>query len=303
VELARGLYAPGQSPEAMQADYEQERAFWNESLLPVASRESRVVETATGPVPVQIFRMGEAPGPAIVYMHGGSFTVGSTKTHECVLTRLANYTGASVLSIDYHLAPAVHFPTPLDECQTVLLDIKERSEAWGVDPQHLALAGDSCGASMAAALYLRLRDQGLLDTTWHIDALLLAYGAYGLRDSLSRRLYGTEADGMTLADFIAGFQLYYRDPLDLFDLDTDILANDLSQGFAPAYLCVGSLDPLLDDSKALAAILEGHGLPYQLDIYPGLVHCFWQHARLLPQAEESLRRAGDFFLAQGAGRD
>ena len=96
----------------------------------------------------------EPSGPCLVYFHGGGFVTCDVETHEGIARRLANGAVCRVLSVDYRLAPAHPYPAGPEDCETVLkwaLD-GEGLEKHGIDPENIAIGGDSAGGNMAAYL-------------------------------------------------------------------------------------------------------------------------------------------------------
>ncbi|MGB3455012.1 MAG: alpha/beta hydrolase fold domain-containing protein, partial [Litorimonas sp.] len=115
------------------------------------------------------------PGPTILYAHGGGFVTCDTETHEGIIRRLANASLCRVVSVEYRLAPQHPFPAGPDDVKTVLdwmMDGRARSR--GVDPDQIAVAGDSAGANMVAWLAQAHRDR--------IAAQVLFYPLMQLQD-------------------------------------------------------------------------------------------------------------------------
>src|SRR5579862_6673944 len=131
---------------------------------PVASATDR---RSPGGVPVRIYEPIQANGSTLIYLHGGGWVVGDVETHDPLCRRVTNGTGARVVSVDYRLAPEDPFPAALDDAEEVLHWL------WTEDPgRPLGVAGDSAGASLAAGVALRARDQQI-----SLAAQLLLYPA------------------------------------------------------------------------------------------------------------------------------
>src|SRR5690606_33872624 len=99
--------------------------------------------------------------PALIFMHGGGFVIGDLDTHDAVCRRLANSAGCLVFSVDYRMAPEHRFPGPIQDCADAVKWIHAHSDRLGVDPNRIAVAGDSAGGGLAAVIALMARD-GLL---------------------------------------------------------------------------------------------------------------------------------------------
>ncbi|MDC4233034.1 alpha/beta hydrolase fold domain-containing protein [Actinomyces sp. B33] len=292
-ELAEGAYTTGQSLEDMRRAYRAERSFWNEGGPSVGSCVDEETPTRHGCVRVRHYRPhGDGILPLIVYTHGGGWVIGDVDTHDRITRTLCHLTGAAVISIDYTLAPQAKFPRQINECRDVIANIRDRADQWRIDPDDIAFAGDSAGANMAVATALMMRDEGSLARA---RALLLFYGAYGLRDSMSMRLLGGPWDGLTEEDYAYYLDQYLSDPADAENPYFNILGNDFSSGIPPCYVAAAGLDPLRDDSRALAEILGICGVPRVFHEVEGVIHGFLHHSRMLDQTMSVLTEAADFY--------
>src|SRR5512139_536359 len=86
---------------------------------------------------------GGAALPALLYLHGGGFVIGSLATHDALCRQLAARSGGAVVALDYRLAPEHRFPTAVDDTWAALQALAARGAAWGLDPSRLAVGGDS----------------------------------------------------------------------------------------------------------------------------------------------------------------
>jgi acetyl esterase len=196
---------------------------------------------------------------------------------------LAEKSGAAVLGVDYRLAPEHKFPAAYDDALAAVEYLRREGPALGIDGARLALGGDSAGANLALATWLQLGPEARAS----VRCLLLYYGAFGLADSPSRRAYGNELDGLT-KEGIERFQAYLvRSPADLADIRHDCLAGDL-RGLPSAFIAASALDPLLDDSRALAQLLGEVGAAHELVVYEGVLHGFLHLSRMVAKATQAL---------------
>lgn len=101
--------------------------------------------------------------PGIVYFHGGGWVYGTLDSKDTVIDRLCAATNSVIVSVDYRLAPKVTFPVPFEDClKATRCFFADAAAELGVDPRRLAVAGDSAGGNLAAAVALRLRDDSFL---------------------------------------------------------------------------------------------------------------------------------------------
>ncbi|AZU60183.1 acetyl esterase [Neobacillus mesonae] len=292
-ELVDDAFSTDVTFEEMRENYIKERKFWNEGGPEPQKTIDIRVEGPYGPIPIRfhypIRRTGKG---AVVYIHGGGFVVGNLDTHSKIIRLLMNETESVVIGIDYHLAPEYKYPTQVEECAFIVEWLRAHSEEYDIDRNDIALAGDSAGAnlSLAAALYLRDTKQDIS----YLRGLLLYYGAYGLTDSKSMRLFGGDYDGLSRKDLLAYTKMYIgEENADLRYFDC--FSNDLTKGVPPCYIACGELDPLLDDSKLLFDILKYNKGKVEFEEFKGVIHAFLHHSRILPEAIKAIQHGAVFY--------
>lgn len=115
-----------------------------------------------GTLPVRVYhpsKPGPAEGGALVYLHGGGFVVGSLDQFDTAMRRLSEGSGAQVYSVDYKLAPEYQWPAQIEEGEFAVRWLFEHAAERGVDPDRIALGGDSAGGNMTCTIALKLRDE------------------------------------------------------------------------------------------------------------------------------------------------
>lgn len=228
------------------------------------------------------------PLPALLYFHGGGFTVGSVASHDILCRELARRAGCAVVSLDYRLAPAYKFPTAHDDAWDALQWLAAHGASLGLDVSRLAVGGDSAGGTLAAACALLARDTGL-----RLALQLLFYpGCTARQDTDSHRRF---ADGPIIdAELIQWFFGQYLGE----DADRDdwrfapLLAPDLD-GVAPAWFGLAECDPLVDEGVAYADRLRASGVAVDLEIYRGVTHEFIKMGRIVAEAAQAHRAAAE----------
>lgn len=295
-ELAPDAYATGVGIEQMRTAYGIERRFWNEGGPTMAATIDGSVPTPHGEVAIRCHLPRAGDGlPVVVYVHGGGWVLGDLDTHDRIMRALAHESGAAVVGVDYSLSPEARFPVGVEQCAAVARHLRESGAEYHVDGTRLAFAGDSGGASMSLGTTLLLRDEADAGRpAVPVAALALFYGLYGLRDSASRRLLGGPWDGLTQSDLEYYLTSYLADPADAGSPYVDCLAADLSRGVPPSYLASALLDPLHDDTAALAAMLRRHQVPCSHEEFDGVLHGFLHNSRMLDDAVVALRHGGAF---------
>jgi acetyl esterase len=245
-----------------------------------------VTEDVVDGVPVWIYEAEGVPTGLIVYFHGGGFIGGSRALMDNIARGLAVCSGATVVSVEYRLAPEDPYPAGLDDCETVTRWVSASAARFGVPASRLAIAGESGGGNLSAALALRLRDTG----GPAIAAQVLLYPVTDVPDApyASRADY----DGLVLsrADLDRLVPMYGGDK----DVTDDayvfpMLADDLSC-LPPAFVMVGGCDWLRDEGLAYAGRLREAGVPTQELNCAGQPHAFLNLA--FPAADDVYTAVG-----------
>ncbi|HEX2471777.1 MAG TPA: alpha/beta hydrolase [Nitrososphaera sp.] len=152
------------------------------------------------------------PSPALVFVHGGGWTIGSIDDYDSSIRRLANSSGLLIAAMDYRLAPENPFPAGLNDVLATVKWIKENGESIEIDPNRIALGGDSAGANLALASAISLRNEGQGDAR---RALYLVYGLYTPdKNTESMQLFGNGEYGITKTQFQWVMNLTFQRPED-----------------------------------------------------------------------------------------
>ena len=231
-----------------------------------------------GGVPVRVFEPASPGGFTLIYLHGGGWVVGDVETHDPLCRRVANGTGARVVSVDYRLAPEHPFPAGLDDAEEVLHWL------WTEDPARpLGVAGDSAGASLTAGVALRARDQQI-----PLAAQLMFYPATDpamTSPSFAENGAGYFLTGRDMAWF---YQQYLPGgAASGTAAEADLTRADVA-GVAPAIVATAEFDPLRDEGAAYAARLKDAGVPAEYVPGPGLIHGFAGFLGVVDAAEANL---------------
>ena len=281
----------------MRQAYNDSGRYWNAAPQPVARVEDFQADCGLGLLPVRLYHPAPGePRPWLLYLHGGGYVLGNLDTHDAVMRQLCLASGWAVLGVGYSLAPEARFPRQIEEIAGLVERLEESGRGRDRDPSLYTLAGDSAGAhlSLGSCLELRARGQPLPDVQ------LLFYGTFGLADSRSQRLYGSALDGLPKNQLDFYRNAYCHASL-RGDPRYDVLSADLA-GLPPSYLLTLTLDPLDDDSRALAQAFSLAGVPIVLRREENLLHGYLKNLRELKAAREVLNDAGAMLAALRDGR-
>ncbi len=251
----------------------------------VAASEDLVVPTQDGDVAVRVYRPEgvEAPAPVCVFFHGGGWVIGSVETHDALCTALAARSGAVVVSVEYRLSPEAPFPAPLDDCLVATRWVADHAADLGIDPDRLAVAGDSAGGNLAAAVAIRARDEGGPAIAYQ----LLLYPV--VDHSFGQPSYVENAEGYFLtADAMRWFSGHYLGGAAPTDpLAAPLHAPDLTR-LPPARIVTAEYDPLRDEGEAYGARLVDAGVDATVRRHDGMVHGFVSMYALVGEGSEAL---------------
>ncbi|MGW4129892.1 alpha/beta hydrolase [Amycolatopsis japonica] len=238
--------------------------------LPAADVETTHVDG----VEVRIVRPQGATGPlpVIVYIHGAGWVFGNFHTHERLVRELAVGAGAAVVFPEYDRSPEARYPVAIEQSYAVAKWVAEQGAENGLDGTKIAIAGDSVGGNMTAALTLLAKQRG--DVTFRQQVLF-----YPVTDaSFETESYRRFAEGYFLAlDGMKWFwDQYTTDPAQRAEVTASPLRASLDElaGLPPALVITAEADVLRDEGEAYAAKLRQAGVPVTAVRYQGIVHDF-----------------------------
>ena len=247
------------------------REPWTRGGPVMARTEERQVATPHGSVRVRILDPGgEGLRPALIYLHGGGWTFFSIDTHDRVMREYAGRAGIVVVAVDYSLSPEHRFPRALDETLAVVRWLRTQGGTLGIDPNRLALGGDSAGAAMTISTCLMLRDAGEADA---LKAMLLNYGAYDPAcDNESHRRYVVGGFMWDPGEMSAFWRNYLGATPPTNALACPIHAD--VHGLPPAFSAVPDCDVMFEEALLMAEKLRAAGVRSDVAIYAGATHGF-----------------------------
>ncbi len=260
---------------------------FNAGAPEIGSIVDRTIPGPAGDIPVKVFTpKGAGPFPLLVYLHGGGWVIGSPASHRKLCAELAEGANVVVVSVHYRLAPEHPAPASLDDCVTAIRWSVEHAAELNADGTRFAIGGDSAGGNLTAAACLRLRDEGGPQAKLQ----LLLYGAFTMNPNTESCIANGEGKILTRDLMIWFTDHYLSGGASLDDPYIAPIKGDL-KGMPPARLIVGTLDPLLDDSRLFADALEAAGVPTTLSIYTDMPHIFLQLSALLDGGKKGVAEA------------
>lgn len=216
-------------------------------------------------------------GSAILFLHGGGCVLGDLETHDIMCRTLCHDTGATVFALDYRLAPEHPFPTAIEDSVVALKWLSREAAALGVDPERIAIAGDSAGAGLAAIALHESKD-GLAAP---LRAQALLYPSLDLRGRLPSRRTHAEQFPLPL-DMVAYFyEHYFGSAWPYADPRAMPVLYDNYAALPPALIITAGHDPLRDEGEEYGQMLAAAGVPVEYECYEGTIHGFMNMGRML----------------------
>jgi acetyl esterase len=236
----------------------------------VASANDRPIPGPAGDIGVRIYRPHDegADPPAVVFFHGGGFTLCDLDSHDGFCRAMALHTDSVVVSVDYRLAPEHRAPAAAEDAFAAYCWVAEHAGDIGVDPARLLVAGDSAGGNLAAVTTLTCRDKA---APMPAGQVLIYPVIDPACDTDSYRDYATG-----YVNSRAGMRWYWRQYLG-DAAPSPIVAPARAEshdGLPPAVVVTAGFDVLHDEGAAYAHQLRAAKVPVLHRDYPGLFHGF-----------------------------
>ena len=296
IDILSGSVAPGQDLAAIRRAYNLSRRQFLGEMEPVESVFHVIPSNGAAPRLTVIrptkFRRGMRL-PALLFLHGGGWSLGSLATYEPFCRQLANATGQIIIWVEYRLAPENPYPAALIDTLAAWRWVQENYRELAVDPARISIGGDSAGGNLAAVAALTLRGETGIQP-WR---QVLLYPCLDMSASLaSHRKF---AQGYLLT---APLYAWYRDNYAGAANERDhwrlspLFAEDL-RGLAPTILLYAGFDPLRDEAAAFAMKLTLAGVPVEPLYFADMIHGFLTMGGAIPAAGAAVTRIADAFVA------
>ena len=263
----------------------------NPPLRDMARTEDVTIPGPRGDIRARVYvpRDSDTALPVLAWFHGGGCCLLSPEDYEGTSTALAAEADCITIVPQYRLAPENPFPAPLEDCYATFTWLQQNAGEIGGDPARIAIAGDSGGGYLAAAVALEAKRLGTPQPA--LQALL-----YPMTD-----MAGLPPSRVEIDTFLDDRTLQWVIGMHAGDNRLDPRASPIHaadhSGLAPALVIAADIDPLRDEGKAYASKLRKAGVPVQYQLYEGVVHGFFNFGFLdaaglaMDQVSGALRRA------------
>lgn len=267
--------------ETARANFEE--MFAGLPVEDVMSVEDFVVPSDGEGLPVRMYKPAvDGSSPLVVYLHGGGWQMGSIDSHDGLCRAIANESGCAVLSVGYRRPPEFKFPVAPHDCYAALTWAVVNAHQLGIDPSRIAVAGDSAGGNLAAAVSLLARDD-------NGPALVCQVLVYPATTFDLDRGFDLDLEGFVLfRDEVQWHKdAYFARPGDAECDYASPLDADLA-GLPPALVITAEYDPLAAAGEALVDRLSTQGVATEHRRYGGMIHGFVQFPQLFDEAVEAV---------------
>ena len=265
-----------------------------ELRVDISNVDDFYIKGSLGPIKVRKYsnNLSELPdikNPLIIYFHGGGFVMGDLESHDLVCRHLCKETDATIIAVDYKLAPENKFPASITDAKDAIAEIINDADNLQIDKEKVILCGDSAGGALAAVGTIMSRDKIIPK----IHGQILVYPWVDL--TMCRKSMDIDIEGMilnkhTIKYFADHYLNSYEEQVDW--RASPILTPDLSN-LPPSYIFGAGLDPLVDEGDAYKRRLLSFGNEVHYRLFPGQMHAFLSNSVQLPTALICLKEMGE----------
>ena len=241
------------------------------------------------PVDLKIYQTGKGRdlSPVLMYFHGGNWISGNIQNYESICAMLAEYSGYTVIAVNYALAPEWNFPAPLYQGLAVLDWIIEQGMDFGLDASKIVVGGDNSGGNIAAALvHLARRERDL-----KLFGQLLVCPVLNCKFDTSS--YNTYGEGYFISKELmqCSWEMYLGDVNEAHNELASPLLIDEAAHVPQTLLFTAEYDPLRDEAESYAEYLQKQGVKVSSKRFKCVTHHFWRMDAILDIARQAHHEA------------
>ena len=275
------------TPTEARESYRSRRTFTQPDAPEVFKLQDKLVAYNGVNIPVRVYHPFSAQThsalPALVYLHGGGWTIGDLDTHDVLCRSLCLQANVVVVSVDYRMGPEHKFPAAFDDCVAAFEWTVANAGHLGIDAKRIAIGGDSAGGNLTAAACLQLRSHPVQPAF----QLLIYPATIMWQDTPS---YHANGQGYLLTkDSIAYYtDNYLRDRNDAKDWRASPQWAESHAGLPPAFVLTAGYDPLRDEGLMYADALSKAGVSTQYVCFERQIHGFITMGRIMQEANTAV---------------
>lgn len=264
-----------------------DRANFQEMMSAFPLDDDIVCErVGVGGVPAEwITAPGAEEDRILLYLHGGGYVVGSTRTHGVMMSRMSRASGARVLGLDYRLSPENPFPAPVQDTLAAYRWLLSN----GADPRKIVIGGDSAGGGLTVSALVAMR---YLGEPMPVAGFCISPWTE-LEPNADSYETNAEVDPSVSRARVENLkELYIGDKDPRAPMASPLFAD--LKGLPPLLVQVGSIEVILDDSTRLAERAEAAGTDVELEVWDDMPHVWHLFAPILSDGQKAIEHVGDF---------
>ena len=278
------------TPTEARESYRSRRTFTQPDAPEVFKVEDKVASANGLNVPVRVYHPHAAQSqktlPGLVYLHGGGWTIGDLDTHDVLCRSLCQEAQVVVVSVDYRMGPEHKFPAAYEDTVAAFNWTVSHAESLGIDPQRLAIGGDSAGGNLSAAACIGLRDNPKV-AVQPAYQLLIYPATIMWQDTPSYHANGK--DYMLTKESIAYYtENYLSRREDAKDWRASPQFANGHKNLPPAFVMTAGFDPLRDEGLMYANALSKAGVSTQYVCFERQIHGFITMGRVMQEANTAV---------------
>jgi acetyl esterase len=276
------------TPDEARRAYRDRRTFTQPTPPQIGAVRELKAPGPHGEIPLRLYRpLGSASAdvlPVLVYYHGGGWVIGDLDTHDTLCRQLANGSGCSVVAVDYRMGPENRFPAAVDDAIAATRWVYRQAAELRIDPERIAVGGDSAGGNLAAVVAIAARDARDLPIAFQ----LLIYPATDQRRTAPS--HASNGQGYLLtSETMAYFTGHYiADPAQYLDWRSSPLLHENLAGLPPALVLTAGYDPLRDEGLAYAQRLTEAGNRSTHICFERQIHGFILMGKVIDEANTAV---------------
>lgn len=257
-------------------------------LEPVGNVAHRLIPGGAGQqLLIRIYQpAGEGPFPALVYFHGGGWVIANLDTYDPSCRALTNAANCAVISVAYRQAPEYKFPAAPEDAFAAYRWVLDNAAAIRVDPNRVAVGGESAGGNLATVTAMMARDRGAKLPVHQL--LVYPITNYAFDTASYREFVSAMPLNTPLMQWFFGY--YLRRPADGANPYVSPLRGNVV-GLPPATVITAEIDPLRDEGEAYARSLQNAGVAATVTRYAGVTHEFFSMAAVIDKAKQAVAEA------------
>ncbi len=296
-EVIDQIAAQGPPPNVLTPQEARQGPSVRDAALAVAKKRGlstdpepvgRVMDTTIpgpgGPLPTRVYTpAGTGPFPVVVYFHGGGWVLYNKDVYDASARGLTNGAKAVVISVDYRQGPEHRFPAAHDDAYAAYRYVLANAAQFGGDPKRVAVAGESAGGNLAAAVCLRAKAEGAPQPIYQ----LLVYPITNFAFDTASYQENAEAVPLSKPAMQWFFRYYLSSPQDGANPQVSPLRAPNLSGLAAATVITDEIDPLRDEGEAYAQRLRDAGVAVKSMRYTGVMHEFFSMPMVIAKAKQA----------------